>query len=291
MLCQNPSPWIIGTPNGLTDASLMHIVFSHANSFPVSTYRVLFAALKKRGYSVHALEKFGHDPRYPVTNNWPNLVMQLADFVKETIESSGHPVHLVGHSLGGFLSLMTAARHPELARSVLLLDAPLLGGWRATGLGVAKSTPLIGSITPGAVSRKRRNLWPSAEDAFEHFRHKKAFNNWQADVLRDYVNHAMHDENGQRALSFRRDIETAIYNTLPDNLEQLLKRHPLKCPAAFIGGIQSQENRQVSLGMTEKVTKGRMMMVDGSHLFPMEKPLVTAAMMDAALLNLKSLSA
>ena len=269
----------------------MHIVFSHANSFPASTYRVLFEALKERGYSMHAIEKFGHDPRYPVTNNWPYLVMQLADFAKETIEACGQPVYLVGHSLGGFLSLMAAARHPELARGVLLLDAPLLGGWRATGLGMAKSTPLIGSLSPGAVSRKRRNVWPTVNDAFEHLRHKKAFGKWQSDVLHDYVNNAMHDDNGHRALSFSRDIETAIYNTLPDNMERLLKRHPLKCPAAFIGGTMSQENRQVTLGMTEKMTKGRMMMVDGSHLFPMEKPLVTAAMIDAALLNLGSLGA
>ena len=38
--------------------------------------------------------------------------------------------------------------------------------------------------------------------------------------------------------------------------------------------------------MTEKVTKGRIMMLDGSHLFPMEKPQATAAAMEAALLNM-----
>jgi hypothetical protein len=31
-------------------------------------------------------------------------------------------------------------------------------------------------------------------------------------------------------------------------------------------------------------------MLDGSHLFPMEKPLATAAAMEAALLNLQSLA-
>jgi pimeloyl-ACP methyl ester carboxylesterase len=268
----------------------MHIVFSHANSFSASTYRVLFDALKARGYTVHALEKFGHDPHYPVTNNWPYLVLQLADFAKEVIAKSGQTVYLVGHSLGGFLSLMTAARHPELARGVVLMDSPVVGGWRATGLGMAKSTPLIGSLSPGSISKNRRQLWPSADDAFEHFRKKKVFAAWQTEVLRDYVDHGMHDEGSQRALSFRREIETAIYNTLPDNMERLLKRHPLKCPAAFFGGTHSLENKRVSLGLTQKITKGRLMMVDGSHLFPMEKPHVTAATLDATLLNLKSLS-
>jgi pimeloyl-ACP methyl ester carboxylesterase len=265
------------------------IVFSHANSFPASTYRVLFDELRRRGFTVRALEKFGHDPRYPVSNNWSHLVQQLSDFVKAQTDLLGAPVFLVGHSLGGFLSLMAAARHPELARGVLLLDSPLLGGWRATSVGVAKRTQLIGSMSPGAVSRRRRDNWPSAEDAFEHLRHKKAFAQWDTQVLRDYVAHGMHDQDGKRVLSFAREVETAIYNTLPSNLESLLRHHPLKCPVAFIGGTHSQELRQVGTAMTQKVTKGRMMMLDGSHLFPMERPLVTAAAIEAALLNLQAL--
>jgi pimeloyl-ACP methyl ester carboxylesterase len=74
-----------------------------------------------------------------------------------------------------------------------------------------------------------------------------------------------------------------IYNTLPDNLDRLIRRHPLKCPVAFIGGIQSLEMQQVGMGMTEKLVKGRVMMLDGSHLFPMEKPLATAAAIEASL--------
>ena len=263
------------------------IVFSHANSFPAGTYRVLFAELRRRGFRIKAIEKFGHDERYPVSNNWPHLVQQLTDFTATEVRKSGESVFLVGHSLGGFLSLMAAARHPELACGVLLIDSPLLGGWRATSVGMAKTTQLIGAISPGSVSRQRRNSWPDVEAAIEHFRHKKAFARWDAQVLRDYVEHGTHEEDGRRVLSFDRAIETAIYNTLPDNLERLLKRHPLKCPAAFIGGTHSQEMKQVGMAMTEKVTKGRIMMLDGSHLFPMERPLATAAAIEAALLNLR----
>ncbi|MEO7129731.1 MAG: alpha/beta hydrolase, partial [Rhodoferax sp.] len=105
------------------------IVFSHGNSFPAGTSSVLFKSLRARGFAVKAVEKFGHDPKYPVSNNWPNLVQQLTDFARREVDKAGEPVFLVGHSLGGFLSLMTAARHPELARGVLLIDSPILGGW------------------------------------------------------------------------------------------------------------------------------------------------------------------
>ena len=161
------------------------------------------------------------------------------------------------------------------------------------------------------MSRKRRNNWPSQAAALEHFRHKKAFARWDPQVLQDYIAHGTHDENQggrenevseetnlysssvvtkKRVLSFDRAVETAIYNTLPDNLDALLRRHPLKCPVAFIGGTHSVEMKQVGMAMTEKITKGRIMMLDGSHLFPMEQPLATAAAIEAALLSLQSLA-
>ena len=160
----------------------------------------------------------------------------------------------------------------------------------ATALGVAKTTQMVGSVSPGAVSRRRRTHWASAAEALEFFRHKKAFARWDPQVLQDYIDHGTHDVDGQRVLSFDRDVETAIYNTLPDNLDRLIRRHPLKCPVAFLGGLHSAEMKQVGMAMTEQITKGRISMVDGSHLFPMEKPLVTAAAIEAALLNLQSIS-
>ena len=270
------------------------LVFSHANSFGAATYGVLFDALKARGFAVAAIDKFGHDPGYPVTNNWPHLVQQLIDFTQQQVAKAGAPVFLLGHSLGGFLSLMAASKAPGLVRGVLLLDSPLVGGWRAQALGLAKRTQLVGSVSPGKFSRKRRQHWPSSEAALAHFKSKKAFAKWHPQVLEDYITHSTHDEtvNGhrQRVLSFDRDIETAIYNTLPSNLESLLRQHPVKCPVTFIGGTRSAEIRQVGLDLTRGVTHGRLMMLDGSHLFPMEKPLVTAAAIEAALLNLQSLA-
>ncbi|MDH4480732.1 MAG: alpha/beta hydrolase [Rhodoferax sp.] len=265
---------------------MIPIVFFHGNSFPASTYRLLFKHLRARGFSVKAIEKLGHDPRHPVDNNWRGLVDQVAEFTQAQVDKLGQPVWMVGHSLGGILSLMAAAKHPELAKGVLLLDSPMLGGWRSTALGMIKGAQLVGSVSPGAVSHKRRNSWPSAEAAFEHFRHKKAFAHWEEEVLRDYIAHGTLEQDGKQVLAFDREIETQIYNTIPDNLDRWFKRHPLKCPVSFIGGRQSVEMRRVGMSMTDRLTKGRTMMLDGSHLFPMEKPLATAATMEASLRNM-----
>jgi len=37
---------------------------------------------------------------------------------------------------------------------------------------------------------------------------------------------------------------------------------------------------------TQRLTQGRITLLDGSHLFPMENPLATAAAIEAALLGL-----
>jgi pimeloyl-ACP methyl ester carboxylesterase len=274
-------------------AASSHIVFSHANSFCAGTYGVLFQALRKRGFSVAAIDQFGHDPHYPVSSNWPHLVQQLVDFTQSQVDAAGAPLMMVGHSLGGFLSLMVASQAPQLVRGVVLLDAPIVGGWRATALGLAKGTRLVGSVSPGAVSRKRRQHWASLETALAHFQSKKAFAKWHPQVLADYVAFGTREEvlkdQTQRVLSFEREVETAIYNTLPSNLESMLKTHPVKCPVTFIGGLRSAEMRQVGMVLTQRVTQGRVMMLDGTHLFPMEKPLVTAAAIETALLNMASI--
>jgi pimeloyl-ACP methyl ester carboxylesterase len=275
------------------------LIFSHGNSFPASTYGVMLRALERRGFEVAAIEKFGHDPRYPVSSNWPHLVQELTDFTAAQCSQAGQGAMLVGHSLGGFLSLMCAAQHPQLGghkiRGVVLLDSPILGGWKAAALSVAKRARLVGSISPGAVSRKRKQSWANLQEVQAHFRGKKLFASWDERVLHDYIAQGTqptdgpdgHD--GPRVLSFDRDVETAIYNTLPDNLEALLKKHPLRCPAAFIGGRASLEMRQVGMALTQTVTHGRIMMLDGSHLFPMERPEASAATVEAAVLNLLSL--
>ena len=263
------------------------IIFSHANSFPAGTYGVLFRSLRARGHTVKAVDKFGHEPHYPVSSNWPHLVQQLADFAAAEVAKFGEPAYLVGHSLGGFLSLMAACRHPKLTRGVVLLDSPLLGGWRARTVELAKHTQLIGSISPGKISKRRRNSWDDADAALAHFASKKIFAAWQPQVLQDYISHCTHDDaHGKRVLSFERAVETAIYNTLPHNLDRLIKRHPLQCKVAFIGGESSQEMQQVGTAMTYKVAKDRIQMLPGSHLFPMERPIETAAAIETALKSL-----
>lgn len=256
------------------------LVFSHANGFPAGTYRLLLDAWRAAGLRVLAIPQFGHDPRYPVTSNWPRLRQQLIDFVQA--QAPGERVHLVGHSLGGFLSLMVAGQAPALVRSVVMIDSPVVAGWRAHSLHVAKLTGLMPRVSPGKVSQRRRWQWPSAPAALAHFAGKHSFARWDPRVLQDYIDcgtvpDPQPDNADAVRLAFAREVETRLYNTLPHNMGRFVQRHPPRCPVGFVAGTQSRELRQVGLAATRAVTQGRIQWLEGTHLVPMEKPLETAA--------------
>lgn len=252
------------------------IVFSHANSFPASTYRTLFEGWHSAGYAVHAIDKLGHDPRYPVTDNWPFLVEELADFIEGEV---GHPAYLVGHSLGGYLSLMVASRYPHLAQGVVVMDSPLLRGWQSAGIALAKRAGAMPRIMPSRVSAQRTQEWPSLQAARAHFGSKPKFAAFHPGILGDYLHSGTQAHAGgptpSRRLSFQREVETAIYNTMPHNLLQRFRRHPHRCPLAFMGGTRSSELRRVGLGGVRQLFGEQLSWVQGSHLYPFEQPQAT----------------
>ena len=261
----------------MVGASKGTIAFSHANGFPAGTYRRLFEVWQQAGWRVIAVPSYGHDAAYPVSSNWPRLRDQLLDHVHT--HAPGERVALVGHSLGGYLSLLAACRQPHSARCVVLIDSPIVTGWRAHSLHVAKLTGLIQRASPARVSRSRRHQWPSAEDAHRHFAAKSKFARWDAAVLRDYIACGVEPDEGGAGvrLSFRREVETRLYNTLPHHFSGLLQRHPPHCPVAFVGGRQSVEVHRAGMASTRALTQGRVEWLEGSHLVPMEKPVQTAA--------------
>jgi pimeloyl-ACP methyl ester carboxylesterase len=228
------------------------LVFSHANGFPAGTYQLLFKAWSAAGWRVKAVGQFGHDPAYPVTSNWPRLRDELIDFIEA---EAGGPAWLVGHSLGGLLSLLAACRRPELVQGLVLLDSPVFTGWRAHSVRMLKLSGLIPRLSPGKVSRTRRHEWPSRQAALEHFRAKAVFARWEPQVLADY-----------------------IYNTLPHHLGALMRRHPPRCPVGFIAGTRSNEVRQGGLAASRALAGDRFRWIEGTHLYPMEKPAETAAL-------------
>ncbi len=247
------------------------IHFSHGNSFPAGSYRQFLHLLEDR-FDVRAVDMYGHDPAYPVTDGWPALVDQLI----AQVERYGQPAILLGHSLGGMLSMMAAHKRPELARCVVMLDSPVVAGWRATLLRLAKRQGWGMRLSPGRLSEKRRTVWPDQAAAHAHFSAKPLFARFAPGVLDDYLDHGLeaHSDGGVQ-LRFSRAIETEIYDGIPLHIGRLTQdRFPV--PIGFIGAHDSVELRQAGRAATRRLVGANYRDIAGGHLFPLESPARTA---------------
>lgn len=241
--------------------------FAHANSYPAGTYRQFFDYLG-REFDIQALDMHAHNPLYPVTDCWDALV---DEYIAELSARYSEPVVLLGHSLGGMLSLMVAYKRPDLVRCVVMLDSPVVAGWRALFWRVMKMTKGADKYSPAKFSARRRFVWPDAEAAYQHFVSKDLFAAWAPGVLRDYMEHGLkpHPEGVQ--LRFTREIETAVYRSLPHHLGAMMRgRFPV--PIGFIGGTDSWETSQSGLDHTQALVGEHFRLLPGGHLFPMESP-------------------
>lgn len=252
---------------------LLH--FAHGNSYPAGTYNRLLAQLREH-YDVRTLDMHGHDPRHPVADGWGALVDELV----EHLEGYGRPAILVGHSLGGMLCMLAAKRRPDLARCVVMLDSPVVAGWRALGWRLAKLAGWGERLSPARFARKRRELWPSREAAFQHFNAKPIFQAWAPGALDDYLEHGLAPHPEGVTLRFRRDVESAIYQTLPHHMDAVI-REPFPVPVGFVAGTRSEEMRQAGMDGTRKLVGENLVMIEGGHLYPLEKPQETARLTQA----------
>jgi len=247
---------------------LLH--FTHGNSYPSGSYGRLLDDLR-RDFDVRTTDMLGHDPRFPVRDNWHTLIDELI----AQLEGYGQPAILVGHSLGGAVGMLAAHRRPDLVRCVVMLDSPVVAGWRAWVWRFLKLLGLRMRLSPGNVARRRRNVWPSRSAAFDHFIAKPVFQAWAPGALDDYLDHGLKPHADGVQLRFDRDVEAAVYSTLPHDMGRVL-RAPFPVPVGFIAGTDSMELRQAGLDATRRLVGDNFVTIEGTHLYPMEKPALTA---------------
>jgi len=107
-----------GAPSGRPDAT--PVLFGHGVLFSGRSFAAQVARLRD-GHRCVTIDWRGQG-RSPATESGYDMDT-LTDDVVGVIEALGlGPVHYVGLSMGGFVGMRLAARHPDLVRSLALLD-------------------------------------------------------------------------------------------------------------------------------------------------------------------------
>lgn len=242
------------------------VVFSHANGFPSGTYRKFLDELGAR-VEVIAPDMLGHDPRFPVNDNWGNLASELLAFLDARAD---RPVYGVGHSMGAMVTFLAAHRQPERFRGIVMLDPPIINGLAAYPFQLLKWLDRADAVTPAGKSKYRRTTWPSRDAAFADLAGKKLFANVDPDCLRAYVESGTEPGGEGVQLRYRLEVELAGFRTTPSNPHRYLR--PLRVPALLVTGATSDVARHEHVRRLAVRHRMSHEVLPGGHLFPLEHP-------------------
>lgn len=150
----------------------------------------------------------------------------IGEFVADTVEairSIGVPLHLVGHSMGARVAIVTAARYPELLRSVAIVDI----GVEASAANIRETVQALSNMPAS---------FASEEEAFAF-----AFRNRQPDdAARAIFRARLKDVNG--GLVWRGSVEGMIETVKAHRRRNYWADwRNLRVPALFIHGGRSNE--------------------------------------------------
>jgi len=242
--------------------------FAHANGFPAGSYKKFLRHFDS-DFDIAALEKYGHDERFPLKNNWDNQVHEMVEYIQQKFNN---PVIAIGHSFGGVLSYMSACSHPHLFKALILLDPPLVLGVARHIFKFAKRNSLIDVITPAKKTANRNREWPVEQDLVDYFASRTLFKDMDKDCIHDYVEAVTKIEDNKRVLTFDPDIEALIFRTIPDNLHQYSGK--LKVPTVLMTAEHSNVCIPSLYGpfLRHNPIIQHVEFKQGGHMFPLERP-------------------
>ena len=245
--------------------------FAHANAYPPGSYRA-FLNLLTQSYRVLAAK---HRPLWTdesPTNlsNWEQIAGDLINFCDQ---NKLQRLIGIGHSLGAVTTMMAALKRPDLFRILVLIEPVFLPPSVLYAIdeqddGYKRAQwPLV------ATALKRRDQWPSHEEAFDYFRDKKVFNRLPDDVLSDYLNSGLRvNEKGHYELTYPREWEARIYALPPTDVWKKIPH--VNQPTLALRGIDSDTLSPEAWSLWQETQPNATFVeLPGSgHLLPMEKP-------------------
>ena len=159
------------------------------------------AAPYARDFRVAAVDLSGHGDsgwrqQYSL-EQWSNEVMAVA----EAAEMSGPPV-LVGHSMGGFVAIATAALHSDDLAGVIVVDSPVAAPDHE--VGVAQAGKAFGEP----------KVYETFEDARVRFRTVPPQKNYLPYVMQHVVHRSVHEVDGGFSWKFDHNLFNAFTSSI-----------------------------------------------------------------------------
>ena len=250
-------------------------VLHHANGFCAAVLAEVATKLSDR-YRVIAIDARGHGDSTPVAPegdpdpyDWDTLAKDAENAIRGILSRTGHDrvALAIGHSFGGALLLRAAAVAPAMIERLLLCDPvilrPLTPEQRAEpsrGPGLAEA------------SRRRRDHFPSSDEAYDHCRTRGLFADFTPEALALYAGAGMREtDDGQVTLKCHRNVEAAIFDGGPSSAS-VGEVEKVTAPVLFVHAKRGNFQVDFYEEIAGRIGNAKVVSRDVAHLFPLEEP-------------------
>jgi len=205
--------------------------------------------------------------------DWEQMAEDLLESLEEEMVDN---VIVIGHSMGAIFGLISAVKRPDLISGLALLDPLIFLPEQHEASDPKKQHPLAKQALI------RRDRFESIEDAFDYWRSKPLFEEWDDDVLELYVEGILVEDEAGYTLAWSREWEARFFNTQYHQVWSLIEKISPDLPILVIRGETSipfpraaaELLQQQPLNLTYVEIEGH------GHTFPMSAPDETSARID-----------
>ncbi len=177
------------------------------NGFPPQVYGPMLAAITKAHRVISALPRplWPNPPAPESMETW----LDFADDLLGALDMRGlTDVTLVGHSLGGIVSLLAVVKEPERFTKLALIDPVLFLPEALQQMAARESSPLARQAL------RRRARFQTLAEAFTYWRGQRFFEQWSDEMLQRYTEGLLtQDTDGGYQLRWPPAWEARIFNT------------------------------------------------------------------------------
>lgn len=253
------------------------IQFAHANGFPAKTYTEFFRHLAP--FEVQYIPVMGHG-KYGFTPDWKPLGKELIEYI---LENHRQPVIGIGHSLGGGALMYAAHWRPDLFERIIFLDPPLFPIQKHMGFKILKTFGLLDRVGPSGRAKNRKANFENHEAAFDYFRNKLLFKNFDKKCFEDYIKHGLKpSKNGELELVFGVEKEYEAFR----NTAFIRGKIRYEMPSYFVYSSEyTVLNKKDLKTLQNKFTNTEFIKFEGGHLFPLEQPENTSSLIKSLILK------
>lgn len=251
--------------------NLLHI--AHATGLCSGVYSQFSKRLAEQ-YKVIGLDFRGHGKSKAIADpiglkNWEVFNNDLEGFFRHF----NQPLVAIGHSLGGTVSAVLAARFPDLVSKLILIEPGFMPPvWRpfvymVQKTGVSMHVPFVTSVT------KRKKTWKNKTEATTELLKKGPFKSWRREVLEDYVHEGTKKSNGGLIKLRCNPIwEGRILATAPCGIWKDVSK--IKVPTLVLYGAKSKTFLPSVATKIKKLVPHALIkeLPNAGHFIPMEFP-------------------